>query len=512
MLMCNMKCSRTAIIAAVFIGATSPSALAQVDTLARHYAKLITVQDLERDLYVLASDEYQGRDTGKEGQKMAAEYIRDRFVEAGIGPVPAHAQGEVVAGYFQPFELIENRSGGISISSPSGKLSFMNEILYFNEEISGNVPVRELIHMGDGAGIGKSGKLKGKHVLIEDAGTGNVMLFLGSMRVRAEAARQAGATTLFISTPRMPELIERFGHYLGGSSMQLAIDVVDLPVESGLQTVLVDADAMGRLLGSKNADLKKKKVGSKIKVAFVLEHARADQRLSSENVLAYVEGTDKKDELIIITAHYDHIGVEHGEVYNGADDDGSGTVAIMAIAKAFAAAKAAGHGPRRSILVMPVSGEEKGLLGSKYYSERPLFPLSSTVANLNIDMIGRVDSAHAESDPYVYVIGSDRLSTDLHNINEQANSEHVGLMLDHTFNARNDPNRFYYRSDHYNFARKGIPAIFYFSGVHEDYHQPGDTVDKIMFELLHKRALLAFHTAWKLAQREERIVVDGVVE
>jgi Zn-dependent M28 family amino/carboxypeptidase len=243
-----------------------------------------------------------------------------------------------------------------------------------------------------------------------------------------------------------------------------------------------------------------------------VQRAPQVHRLVSENVLAYIEGSDKKDELVVITAHYDHIGVENGEVYNGADDDGSGTVAIMAIAKAFAQAKANGHGPRRSVLVMPVSGEEKGLLGSRYYSERPVFPLENTVANINIDMIGRVDSIHATSAPYLYVIGSDRLSSELHAINEEANARYTKLDLDYRFNDRKDPNRFYYRSDHYNFARKGVPAVFYFSGVHEDYHGPGDTVDKIRFELLHQRALLAFHTAWILANRAERIVVDGQVE
>ena len=161
---------------------------------------------------------------------------------------------------------------------------------------------------------------------------------------------------------------------------------------------------------------------------------------------------------------------------------------------------------------MPVSGEEKGLLGSRFYSDHPVFPMDSTVADLNIDMIGRTDSAHATSPPYVYIIGSDRLSTELHAINKHANETYAGLILDETFNGRNDPNRFYYRSDHYNFARKGIPVIFYFSGVHEDYHQPGDEVEKIRFDLLHQRTLLVFHTAWILANQENRIIVDGAVE
>jgi Zn-dependent M28 family amino/carboxypeptidase len=275
----------------------------------------------------------------------------------------------------------------------------------------------------------------------------------------------------------------------------------------------VDAKALDGLLGRNSlASLAKRKPGRKVPVDITLKHSAQSQRVVSENVLAYIEGTDKKDELVVITAHYDHIGIEDGEVFNGADDDGSGTVAIMAIAKAFAKAKEEGNGPRRSILVMPVTAEEKGLLGSKYYSENPVFPLERTVANLNIDMIGRIDSAHQGMAPYIYVIGSDRLSSELHAINEEANRNYTRMELDYTFNSADDPNRFYYRSDHYNFARKGVPAIFYFSGVHEDYHKSTDTIEKIRFDLLHKRALLTFHTAWILANREERIVVDGKVE
>jgi Zn-dependent M28 family amino/carboxypeptidase len=200
--------------------------------------------------------------------------------------------------------------------------------------------------------------------------------------------------------------------------------------------------------------------------------------------------------------------MKNGEVYNGADDDGSGTVALLEIAQAFMQAKKDGYGPKRSILFLHVTGEEHGLHGSRYYSENPLFPIASTIADLNIDMIGRRDDAHKDNGNYVYLIGSDRLSTDLHNINEAANKKYTHLALDYTFNARNDPNQFYFRSDHYNFAKKGIPIIFYFNGVHDDYHQPGDEPQKIEYNLLAKRAQLVFATAWELANRENRPVVD----
>ena len=217
---------------------------------------------------------------------------------------------------------------------------------------------------------------------------------------------------------------------------------------------------------------------------------------------------DLKDEVIIVTAHYDHLGKKGDSVYNGADDNGSGTSTVLEISEAFAKAKEQGQGPRRSVLFMLVSGEEKGLLGSQYYAENPIFPLANTVANVNVDMVGRVDNKHKDNPDYIYVIGADRLSTALHEINETANATYCDLELDYTYNERDDPNRYYYRSDHYNFAEKGIPAIFYFNGTHKDYHKITDTVDKINFEKMAKVAKLIFHTTWELANRDERIKVD----
>jgi peptidase M28-like protein len=227
----------------------------------------------------------------------------------------------------------------------------------------------------------------------------------------------------------------------------------------------------------------------------------------SENIWAFIEGTEKPDEIVVVSAHYDHVGVKNEKVYNGADDDGSGTVALLEIAQAFQKAKKDGHGPKRSILILHVTGEEHGLHGSRYYSEHPLFPIANTVADVNIDMIGRRDELHKNSN-YVYVIGSDYLSTDLFNICEESNKKFVNIELDYKYNSRKDPNRFYYRSDHYNFAKNGIPSVFLFNGTHADYHKDTDEVDKIEFDALAKRAQFAFTIAWEIANRDERIKVD----
>ncbi len=232
--------------------------------------------------------------------------------------------------------------------------------------------------------------------------------------------------------------------------------------------------------------------------------------VKTENVLGYLEGTDKRDELIIISAHLDHIGLSSGEdkVNNGADDDGSGTVSVLQLAKAFTQAKKDGNGPRRSILFMTVTGEEPGLLGSQYYVEHPVFPLANTVVDLNIDMVGRRDPTHSNKPDYVYLIGSDKLSSELHEINERNNQLYTNLDFDYTYNDENHPARLYYRSDHWNFAKNNIPIIFYFDGLHEDYHKPSDEVSKIDFDLLAKRAKIVFHTAWDLANRDNRVIVD----
>ena len=242
--------------------------------------------------------------------------------------------------------------------------------------------------------------------------------------------------------------------------------------------------------------------------AAYLNAKRNENLPDSENIWAFIEGSEKPEEIVVVSAHYDHVGIKNGEIYNGADDDGSGTVAIMEIAAAFQKAKNEGHGPKRSILIMHMTGEEHGLHGSRYYSENPLFPLSNTVADVNIDMIGRRDKFHADSNNYVYLIGSDYLSTDLYNVCEDVNKKNNFLTIDYKYNDKNDPNRFYYRSDHYNFAKNGIPVVFLFNGTHEDYHKATDEVSKIEFDALTTRAKYGFAIACEIANRDKKLVVD----
>ena len=271
------------------------------------------------------------------------------------------------------------------------------------------------------------------------------------------------------------------------------------------------------IIGSKDKKITKwrKKLKKKAKakdfalsVDFEFDLHKKIDLIAGQNVMAYIEGNDKKDELVIVSAHYDHLGKRANDVYNGADDNGSGTVTVIELAEAFKIAADEGHRPRRSILFLFVTGEEKGLLGSKYYAENPVFPIANTVANVNIDMVGRTDNNYADNSDYIYVIGSDRISMDLHNINERINQEYTQITLDYKYNDEKDRNRYYYRSDHYNFAKKGIPSIFFFSGVHEDYHRTSDTVDKIMFDKMEKLGRHFFQLVWDLSNREDKLRIN----
>ena len=202
------------------------------------------------------------------------------------------------------------------------------------------------------------------------------------------------------------------------------------------------------------------------------------------------------------------MGIEDESIYHGADDNGSGTSAVLEMAQAFKIAEQAGHRPKRSILFLHLTAEEIGLQGSQFYTNNPVFELNKTFANLNIDMIGRVDKRHEENNDYIYLIGADRISKELHYISEKVNNQYFNMELDYTYNDENDRNRYYERSDHYNFAQHNIPVIFYFNGEHEDYHKTTDTPDKINFPLLERRTKLIFATAWHLAYNEEALLYN----
>jgi hypothetical protein len=486
------------------------------DSLAVFYSNTITAEELSTHLHIISSDEYEGRETGYNGQKMCEEYMVKFYQELGLPPVEGS--------YIQEFEVSLDVPSRVYVNQGDRSYFFLDDFYYSpgtkDGIIEGTVVFADYGINTSNYNSKSEAILKDKVVIIWDGEpkdkAGNYLLtgsdkpstWSTDRELKMKTIEAKGAKALMVIHDDYESRKSQVSGYFSHNSMSL---MTDRTTQKPIMPVFHISPTMAeRMLGAKamKKAAKKRKIGKpyiargdKAEIKF----DRGSEVLTSSNVMGYIEGTDLKDEVIIITAHYDHIGVDGDEVYNGADDDGSGTVATMEIAQAFSLAKKAGHGPRRSVMILNVSAEEKGLLGSRYYTENPILPLENTVADLNIDMIGRVDEAHEGDENYVYLIGADRLSQDLHDVGEYVNQTYTNLDLDYTFNAKNDPNRFYYRSDHYNFAKNNVPAVFYFSGVHEDYHQPGDTVDKIMFPKLAKITQLIFHTAWELANRPERI-------
>ncbi|MFN0016463.1 MAG: M28 family peptidase [Saprospiraceae bacterium] len=502
---------------------------------ARAYGETITTADMKILIDTLASNTMEGRETGEKGQQIAADFIAQQFEDLGL---PKAADRNT---YFQNIYL--QRESWSDLGLKVEEQEFKNRSDYFvfaaHNVSMPSTKVKEIVFVGYGIEDGKYsdyGKMdvRGKAVVfyngdpLDDAGksllTGVEARSAWAMdwKRKVQLATNKGATMVFIIEPDFENFFKNNRRQMSGRgwepySPNAAAAAASNPAM--VNNVFVSMAVAKALFGKKADQVEEahaalRKRGDykpvKFKTEAEVRMTKETKTLQGSNVVGLIEGSDPsaKNEYVIITAHYDHLGLHDGKLYTGADDNASGTSGVIEIARAFAKAKSEGKGPRRSVICMLVSGEEKGLLGSKFYVDFPLFPLDRTVANVNIDMIGRVDSRHADNPNYIYVIGSNRMSTDLHEINEYANAVYTKLELDYKYNDPNDPNRYYERSDHYNFAEQGVPAIFYFNGTHPDYHKHTDTAEKIDSAAAAKRAQLAFYTAWDLANRPTRITVD----
>lgn len=520
------------------IGMASNLLLAQqppADYIAREngitYAKTITAEELKKHLTIIASDEFAGRETGTEDLTRAAEYITTQLKGFGVQPL-----AQLGNSYYQPVPYAVQKWGEVTVTANGETFKIMRDFYSFaalNENMP-SIEAKEVLFLGYGIDAPEYSDYKGVDVkdkvliIYEDEpkdAEGNAFIEIEkksekwTWRKKVKVAKAHGAKLLLIITPNTMKVINQYGNQLIEPTVRLYDENKG---ESEYMNHLFISPTMAKtILGKKykklakvNKKIMKTKTAQHLTIPckFSAEMPKSDEQVIGNNILGFIEGSDgrMKDEVVVVSAHYDHIGKRGEDVFNGADDNGSGTTALLEMVQAFAQAQKNGEGPRRSVLFLWVAGEEKGLLGSEYYSEHPVFPLENTVADVNVDMIGRTDEKYEKegNSNYIYVIGSDRLSTELHNINEEANKLHTNLILDYTYNAESDPNRYYYRSDHYNFAKNGIPSIFYFNGVHADYHKETDTVDKIEFEKMQKIATLIFHTAWELANRNDRIKVD----
>lgn len=515
----------------LFLVFCASSIAAQESSVSASLAKTIESATLKEHVYTLASDEWEGRETGTEGNMKAAQYIADQFASYGIPPLKTSES------YFQEVDFTVFKWDSISLSVTGQPSEHLNEFFAIPQNfpvINEPLDITSMVFLGYGIDDPaysdyKGVDVRGKHLLVyggEPRDEEENFRISGSTQASAwsydairkvKAAKNAGAASIWIIEERFRMMANYARRHLLNGSLQMGSadqlnDYIPHVVVSSTLGQEIAGDKVEKIIKLRNKITKKgQSQHTTIPVDLQLIAQHFIQSTPSVNVLGYIEGTDPdlKNETVIVSAHFDHLGKRGNDIYNGADDNASGTSGVLEIAQAFAIAKAEGKGPKRSVLCMLLTGEEKGLLGSQYYVENPVFPLENTVADVNIDMIGRMDKLHIDSH-YVYVIGADRLSTELHNINESVNQQYTKLELDYTYNKKDDPNRYYERSDHYNFAKNGIPAIFYFAGTHDDYHRATDTPDKIMYERAATIAQLAFHMTWELANRKDRIKVDVI--
>lgn len=487
------------------------------DSIASEYAESISSDSIRSYLKILASDAMQGRETGKPGQKMAAEYIAEKLENFGLKKLPTDS------GYFQPFSLYSVAYDKVEIEIDNESWILFEDFYSFTTLTDTTIFSDDIVFLGYGLSTDEYDNYGDVNyeakigVIFEGEPRKNGISVIGGTAEpseqsetseKAALAREKGLSALFVVSTNFDLYLPRVADYLKEPRLQH-----DKPTNEKIPVIRIGESGFEKLFSvangseiSKSLSEGKEHFDLKVERDVKLSYTGEINTVRTENVLGYVEGDRYKDEYIFLSAHYDHLGVRGSEIYNGADDDGSGVSALLEMARIFDQAASEGHRPDRSIVFAFFTAEEKGLLGSEYYTDHPVVPLESTVVDLNVDMIGRSDTRYGpDSANYIYVIGSDKLSEELHQISERVNEQYTGLTLDYHYDDPNDPQRLYYRSDHYNFAKNGIPVIFYFRGIHADYHEPTDTFEKIEFDTIENVSELIFLTAWAVANREFRI-------
>lgn len=496
------------------------------------YANSISPVKLREYMKVLASDSLEGRETGQQGIKYAEDFITKHISNLGLSaPLPYRS-------YKQPVAFTYFKWADTDIFLNGERYRHLYDYLAFPDK-NNSVPViasQEVVFLGYGIETDKYNDykkqdVKGKVILInrgepyDKKGKSYITKTTEAskwsdddMAMKLKVAREKGVALVIIIENDIKKILGENRNQLLGFKLNLGNlkdSILPYPNHVHVSTTLAKA-----IIGEKEKDIikarekmaKGKNRAVNLPADFAINMTKKATLLEGNNILGVIDGKSKKDEYVIVSAHYDHLGKKGDEVFNGADDNGSGSATLMELSRVLQQAVLEGKRPERSVVFLWFCGEEKGLLGSEYYAEHPVFPLTQTIVNVNVDMVGRVDDKYKSNKDYLYVIGSDRLSTDLHKVNEDINNKFSKLTLDYTYNDEADPNRYYYRSDHYNFAKKGIPAIFFFNGVHKDYHMTTDDIDKIEFDTMAKRGSHIFHLLWELANRPDKINVDGVIK
>ena len=486
----------------------------------------ITPGELKMHLEFLASPELGGRYTLSPNFAIAARYLATHLSAYGFRG--AGTNGD----FLQTFQVVSSKPdaaksalevtragktsnykfGDFYVSLGTGIGEAQGQIVFVGTGIS--APSQ---HHDDYASV----DAKGKIVLIAPGTPPGVdPSRLGENESGAAAARAHGAVgVLQIPSQRILEFMKGKGfqeRYANRESVRLARES-----EDKLPAVTLGPNSIEEIVSACGLDLKRiyldatSSVPMETKKTDVTAHFTVSLQVTkstTQNVAGILEGSDPvlKNEYVVFSAHYDHLKTgPSGEIFPGADDDGSGTTAVLTIAHAMSLER-----PKRSVLVIFHAGEELGLLGSEYNTDyAPVVPMDKLVADLNIDMIGRsrppgdkeLEDEHLTDANTVYLVGSNRISQELHELSEETNAQFQKMKLDYHYNDPANPERIYFRSDHWNYAKHGVPIIFYFDGTHVDYHRPTDTVDKIDFTKMTKVTRLVFETGWRIANLDHRL-------
>lgn len=488
----------------------------------------INETELRMHLEFLSSREVGGRYTLSPGIKVAARYLASRLKSYGFrGAMPDGS-------FFQPFDVVTTKPDAakstltLSAGGASETIAYGDFATFGDSAGSASGPI-----VFAGYGISSPGvkhddyaglDVKGKIVLTMPGIPSGVDSSKVKDGEKGEAAAKAHGAVAQITLPSF----KYAAFFKTAEAKEYVLNHENVSLRTGqpasIPSAIISLESAAKIFGPIGMPIdtlfEKAKKGERLEpkpldatASLTIEMKASSQ--PAENVVAILDGSDPKlrDEYVSVSAHYDHLKTDdNGDIYPGADDDGSGTAAVLTIARAFALQR-----PQRSILVAFHAGEEIGLLGSEYNADvSPVVPLDRIVVNLNIDMIGRSRVA-GDDDPRdaeltdansIYLIGADKLSKELNKISEQTNDDTVKMRLDYTYNDPNHPQQFYYRSDHWNYAKHGIPVIFYFSGVHRDYHKTTDTIDKIDFGKMTKVTRFVFATGWRIANLDHRLTKD----
>jgi hypothetical protein len=438
------------------------------------YIEQIDSIKMQITLSTLASDKFEGRGTGKHGGEIAQEYIVAYLDSCGIktGNNGSYFQN---INNIKSFNVAKRRFTVDNVDFPN---DYKYENLYSQDTV---LKIDEIIFVASGQDVSgiKSGDIEGKVIMkpddmpsdyIESLNPKTVISIIPSFKPASSTVSERNFFTppnskykynkVNISTNLADKLLKSAGKTLK--------EITDKVEKSGKPQILT------------------------LKTSVEIHGNVIYRKMNVNNILGIIEGTDLKNEYVVLSAHHDQVGIIKEEIYNGADDNASGVSSVLEIARVMAKAKKEGNGLRRSIVILFPAAEELGLIGSNYYVNNPAFPLADTKACINVDMVGRIDDKYASTNgDYIYIVNDEKTNGNLLELVEKSNSDDIILNTE-------DLNSLFQRSDHYNFAKNNIPAVLLTSGLHKDYHTPKDDVELIYFSAMWKRSRFIFSLIWNL--------------